>query len=130
MWATDELVEATLKMRSEEAERVRLISDARRRASEGGVPRVWHWRVEPGMEEAFEYLRGWVLPSQQATTVETAALAEGPAPLQEGARLGGPDQSLVPVGCPLPACCAPERGHRTRHTDPAVTGPAVLCCAP
>ena len=67
------------------------------------------------MEEAFEDLQGWFLPSQQEATAETAALAQGAARLEEAACLGGPDQSLLPVGWPLPACCAPKRRRRTEH---------------
>jgi hypothetical protein len=107
MWATDEL-------RSAEAEQVRLvlkatleISEARRRAGEGGDARGWHWRLEPGMEEAFEDLQSWLLPSQREATVETAALAQGAARLEEAAYLGGSYQGPLPVGWPVPACCAP-----------------------
>jgi hypothetical protein len=33
--------------------------------------RIWRWKVEPGMEGAFEDLQGWLLSSQRDTAVET-----------------------------------------------------------
>jgi len=33
--------------------------------------RVWQWKVEPGMEDTFEDLLGWLLSSQRDTEVET-----------------------------------------------------------
>ena len=33
--------------------------------------RVWQWKVEPGMEDAFDDLLGWLLSSQRETEVET-----------------------------------------------------------
>ena len=107
MWATDELVKATLKMRSEEAERIGLVSDARRQAGEGKSGRGWHWRIEPGMEEAFEYLSGWFLLGRQEASVETAAPAPGAAQL--GGRPAWAD--LTEVCCPYwgPCQCAAYR---------------------
>jgi hypothetical protein len=34
--------------------------------------RVWRWRIEPGMEEAFQDLLGWLLSSQRNAEMETA----------------------------------------------------------
>lgn len=33
-------------------------------------PKIWRWRIEPGKEETFEYLRGWLLGGQQEAPVE------------------------------------------------------------
>ena len=33
--------------------------------------RGWQWKVEPGMEDAFDDLLGWLLSSQRDTEVET-----------------------------------------------------------
>ena len=41
-------------------------------AQESGNGRAWRWQVEPGMEEAFQDLLGWMLPSQRGAEVETA----------------------------------------------------------
>jgi len=37
--------------------------------------RVWRWRVEPGMEDAFEDLLGWLLSGQRDAIVEKATSA-------------------------------------------------------
>ena len=130
MWATDELTSA-------EAEQVRLvlkatleISDARRRAGNGGDARGWRWRIEPEMEEAFEDLQGWLLPSQQEATAETAALAQGADRLAEAAYLGGSYQGLLPVGWPVPACCRLDKRRCIPDMGVAVTRVGVSCCAP
>jgi len=128
MWAIDYFVRATLMMKEEEAERLRLLSELPRRARQGGNARAWRWRIEPGMGEAFRDLLGWFLPSQQGAASETAALAQGDPLLEEVASLGGPDRSLLPVGWPVPVCCAPNKARRNRHADLAVTGSGVACC--
>jgi hypothetical protein len=52
----------------------RLLTEREARREERSVePRRWRWRVEPGKEEAFEHLRGWLLRSQGDPLVETAA---------------------------------------------------------
>jgi hypothetical protein len=130
MWVTDYFTRATLMMKEEEAERLRLVSDARRQAGEGKSARGWRWRIEPGMEEAFEHLQGWFLSSQREVPAEMTAPSQGAAQLGEEACLGAPDQSPLPVGWPLPACCPLRKGHRTRDADLVVAGPRVPCCAP
>jgi hypothetical protein len=130
MWVIDHFVRATLMMKEEETERLRLVSEVRRQPRQDGKGRSWRWRIEPGMEEAFEHLRGWFLSSQREAAVEAAALAQGAARLEEAASLGGPDQTPLVVGWPVPACCAPRKGYRRRDADLVVTGPAVPCCAP
>ena len=124
-------------MTSAEAEQVRLvlkatleISDARQRAGEDGHARGWRWRIEPEMEEAFEDLQGWFLPSQQEATAETAALAQGAARPEEAAYLGGSYQGLLPVGWPVPACCRLDRRRCIPDMGVAVTRAGVSCCAP
>ena len=44
--------------------------------------RVWQWKVEPGMEDAFDDLLGWLLSSQRETEVETARVLPANAPSQ------------------------------------------------
>ena len=130
MWATDYFIRATLMMKEEETERLRLASDARRGAGEGKSARGWRWRTEPGMEEAFEDLQGWLLSSQQEVPEEMTAPYQGAVQPGEGPCLGAPDQNPVPVALPFPACCPPRKGHRTRDADLVMAGPRVACCAP
>jgi hypothetical protein len=128
MWVIDYFVRATLMMKEEETQRLRLLSEVRGRAGEARSARGWRWRIEPGMGEAFRDLLGWFLPSQRETTVETAAPTQS-AQTEEEAYLGRPDQSLLPVGWPVPVCCPPNKGRRDRDADLAVTGSGVACCA-
>lgn len=47
MWVADELfVEATRRLREEEASQARLVSEARRAAEQEPLQRAWRWRVE------------------------------------------------------------------------------------
>jgi hypothetical protein len=36
--------------------------------------RIWRWKVEPGMEEAFDDLLGWLLSGQRSAAIEAAAM--------------------------------------------------------
>lgn len=72
MWVIDYFVRANQMIREQETERLRLVSNARRQAGNG---RAWRWRVEPGMEEAFEHLQDWLLPSHRDTVPESAGTA-------------------------------------------------------
>jgi hypothetical protein len=51
--------------------------------------RIWQWKVEPGMEDAFDDLQGWLLSSQRETEVETARVLPASSPSQ-GPLLGTP----------------------------------------
>jgi hypothetical protein len=44
--------------------------------------RVWQWKVEPGMEDAFDDLLGWLLSSQRETEVESGTVSPGNSPPQ------------------------------------------------
>ena len=72
MFLTEEYVKATMHMKEEETRRAHLISEAREQAQQNRNGRVWHWRVEPGMEDAFQDLQGWLLSSQRDAEMETA----------------------------------------------------------
>jgi hypothetical protein len=48
--------------------------------------RIWQWKVEPGMEDAFDDLQGWLLSSQRETEVETARVLPASSPSQGLAR--------------------------------------------
>jgi hypothetical protein len=120
MWVTDYFM----------TERLRLASDARRGAGEGKSAHGWRWRIEPGMEEAFEDLQGWLLSSQQEVPAEMTAPSQGAARLEEAAYLGGSYQGLLPVGSPVPARCRLDKRHWIPDTGLAVTRAGVSCCAP
>ncbi len=107
MFVTDEFVTATLRMRDEEAKRILIASEARRQVGQDGHGRTWRWRIEPGMEEAFRDLLGWLLSSQQGAPAEMAppiaqVEAASTAPVEAtAAQRGRPAWD----GC-VPACCA------------------------
>lgn len=63
MFATEELVKATVQMKEAEAVRLARLTEARVAQRELKT-RGWHWRVEPGMEESFRYLLGWLIPAR------------------------------------------------------------------
>jgi len=88
--AEELLVKATVQMREEEARQALLVSEAHRQAEQDRQRRVWRWRVEPGMEGAFQHLLGWLLSSQRDAKIETAAPSRRSSP--------------QPNSCP-PACC-------------------------
>ena len=98
MLLADELfVRAASQMREEEVRQVLLASEARRPTVQNSEEPVWSWRVEPGMEEAFQNLLGWLLSSQRGAEIETAAAS----------RSGAPQLSRC-----LPACCRGTAGEQ------------------
>lgn len=108
MWITDAFVEAEVRTKREEAERFRLVSEARRQSRQDGAARAWRWNIEPGMEGAFRSLLGWLLSSQREAPVETSSpvqaetttTAQAPKPL--ATKRG---DSVRCCGYPS-ACCA------------------------
>jgi len=46
-------------------------------AQQNANGRAWRWRVEPGMEDAFQDLLGWMLPGQRGAEIETAISSGG-----------------------------------------------------
>jgi hypothetical protein len=108
VWITDALVEANLRTKREEGERLRLVSEARRQARRDGTARAWRWNVEPGMEEAFRSLLGWLLSSQREAPAATlsAGQAEATTTAQAAAPLTAAGSDSVRC-CGFPsACCA------------------------
>jgi hypothetical protein len=79
VWITDALVEAEVRTKRQDAERLRLVSEARRQARQDGTARSWRWNVEPGMEDAFRHLLGWLLSSQREAPAETASAGQAEA---------------------------------------------------
>jgi hypothetical protein len=96
MWLTEEYIRATKHMREEEIQRLQLVSEARKQApqsrNEGRNARTWRWHVEPGMEDAFQDLLGWMLPSQRNAGTETAHSPPPPGSLTKGEPHPAPDK--------------------------------------
>jgi hypothetical protein len=65
MFATDEVLKATMQAREEEAGRLIRLKEANA-ARRPKKARGWRWRVEPGMEESFRCLLGWVIPGRDS----------------------------------------------------------------
>ena len=107
MWVIDDFVTATTRMREREAERARLVSEARRQAQQDGTHHAWQWRVESGMDGAFRNLLGWLLSSQRDAPVEPASTA------QERAASTAPESAVLAARngvsnwhCCSSGCCA------------------------
>jgi len=66
------------------------------------------WRIEPGKEETFEYLRGWLLRRQRRGAVEY----EKPSGPERRISARPPEVGLRPWR--LAVCGRPPRGSRTR----------------
>jgi hypothetical protein len=58
------------------------VSTAEEKAMLDMEKRIWQWKVEPGMEDAFDDLLGWLLSSQRNTEAETAVISPSTPPLQ------------------------------------------------
>jgi hypothetical protein len=102
MWVIEESARVTMQSREREAERARLVSEARRQAQQDGTHRAWQWRVESGMDGAFRNLLGWLLSSQRDAPVEPTLAPREPAasPAKENAeRDGVSNWYCCPSGC-------------------------------
>lgn len=64
--------------------RARLASQMPRPLHQRREERRWHWRIEPGMEEAFEDLLGWMLSSQRETGIVTVGPSDRRPPIPTG----------------------------------------------
>ena len=82
---------ATTPTRQEGLRQEPAVSDPPAVAQESGNGRAWRWRVEPGMEEAFQDLLGWMLPSQRGAEVETASSPPEPSAPVTAEQLTAPD---------------------------------------
>ena len=107
MWVIEESARVNMRTREMEAERARLVSEARRQAQQDGTQRAWQWRVESGMDGAFRNLLGWLLSSQRDAPVEPASAAQEQA-------ASTAQENPAPVGrdgvsnwhCCSSGCCA------------------------
>lgn len=77
-------------VREDEVQRL-LLERAVRKENRDLEPRRWRWRVEPGKEADFEYLRSSLFLGQRDVVVETK-----PAPSQTGVGLGRPAHETAP----------------------------------
>jgi hypothetical protein len=68
---TQDTLTAVLAEREREVARLATVREAQRASRPSARPTAgWTWRVEPGMEEVFRSLRGWLLSSIDAGQVE------------------------------------------------------------
>jgi hypothetical protein len=81
---TEEYGKATTHTKEKKMQQAHVISEAREQAQRNGNGQAWRWRVEPGMEEAFRDLLGWMLSSQRDAEMETANSPPQPSPSVEG----------------------------------------------
>jgi len=107
MWVIEESARVTMRTKEREAERARLVSEARRQAQQDGTPRAWQWRVESGMDGAFRNLLGWLLSSQRDAPMEQASAAQEQAAstAPESAALAARD-GVSNWRCCSSGCCA------------------------
>ena len=78
MLIPEELLAATRAERKREVDRLSQVREARRlQESPARRGRAWAWRAEPGMEDAFRSLRGWLLSSAGQREVRQAASDQG-----------------------------------------------------
>jgi hypothetical protein len=74
-----ELLKAIAEDRERETRRLLEAREARgQRETPAGDGRQWVWHIEPGMEEAFRSLQGWLL-SGMDTSQTRPAVGERPA---------------------------------------------------
>jgi len=93
---------ATTPAKQEEI-RAPVISDSPARAEQPGNGRAWRWQVEPGMEDAFQDLLGWMLPSQRGAEVETADSPPEPSALVAAEQRPAPQPAALEAGERRPA---------------------------
>lgn len=71
---TPELVRAITADKRREVDEVLRAREARReRGAPTGRARAWVWSIEPGMEDAFQSLREWLLSSVNERDISPAA---------------------------------------------------------
>jgi hypothetical protein len=63
--------EAPVQTKDGEIQQALATLETAERAQQNGTGRAWRWRVEAGMEDAFQDLLGWMLPGQRGAEIET-----------------------------------------------------------
>jgi hypothetical protein len=64
--------EYSVQTKDGEMQQAQATLETAQQAQQNGNGRAWRWRVEPGMENAFQDLLGWMLPGQRGAEIETA----------------------------------------------------------
>jgi hypothetical protein len=103
MFGTKRHLRATTPTEEEERQRAPVISDSPAGAQENGNGRAWRWRVEPGMEDAFQDLLGWMLPGQRGAEVETASRSPQPSAPVAAEQLAATQPTALETGERRPA---------------------------
>ena len=104
MFGIKRLLKATTPARQEEIQQPPpVISASTAGAQQNGTDRAWRWRVEPGMEDAFQDLLGWMLPSQRGAEVETASSPPQPTAPATAEHLPAPQPTALETGECRPA---------------------------
>lgn len=98
MLTTEEFVEVRLQEVREEARRCHLAEQAAQSRNGENKKRPWRWRVEPGMEQAFGSLLGWLLSSQRQAKVEVAR-SQGEPPRVSAEQEALESEPLHPFEC-------------------------------
>ena len=62
---------ASVQTKGGEIQQAQATLETAEQAQQNGNGRAWRWRVEPGMENAFQDLLGWMLPGQRGAEIET-----------------------------------------------------------
>ena len=62
---------ASVQTEDGEIQQAQATLETTEQAQQNGNGRAWRWRVEPGMENAFQDLLGWMLPGQRGAEIET-----------------------------------------------------------
>jgi len=65
MWLNDNFTEAIWERGKSQSPPDPILSWIGGEAGQDQAERVWHWQIEPGMDDAFQDLRGWVVPADQ-----------------------------------------------------------------
>ena len=93
----------TTPTKQEETQRPPVIPASTAGAQENTNGRAWRWQVEPGMEDAFQDLLGWMLPSQRGAEVETAPTPPEPSPSAAIEQRPAPQPTALETGERRPA---------------------------
>ena len=65
MWLNDGSTRSIWERGEKRTSLSRFVSEFDGEAGQDDSERFWRWQVEPGMEDAFQDLRGWILPDKR-----------------------------------------------------------------
>ena len=84
MWLNDNFTEAIWEKGKSQSPPDLILSWISGEAGQDQDERVWRWQIEPGMQEAFQHLSGWLVPADR----------------DDDARPSGPSLRLARSPCP------------------------------